>query len=1088
MADAKPDYCGFTVDELKEIVNSYKCRKGIDDDLEYIKNQNANQLIEVGLHVEVDAGLNSDDVADRRRYYGTNAKDIPDPPTFLELLWIALNDFTLIILIICAFVSMAINLTFHEDKSIAWIEGAAILSAVAISSLIAAYNDWEKEKKFVELSIDAQKDLRVIVRRDGQQKAILPGTVVVGDIVIIEPGMEVAGDGYVIDASMVSIDESSLTGESELQKKAVLDRCLELAEKARQDGVEAHNVVPSPILLAGTKVMQGTGAYIVLNVGKNGAIGMIEELCEDSEGEVTPLQMKLETIAENIGTFGLVSAIFTVAFMFIRFGIDLSRSSTGWDGERHPGELVGYVIIGVTIIVVAIPEGLPLAVTLSLAYSVRKMYNEQNFVRRLHACETMGNAQYICTDKTGTLTMNQMTLLNIWSGTENNLQDFVEHKTNKGDHYKNMIPNEELQDIFVNSLALNSTQDANFDHGNASEIALIRYITDCGVNLKYRRGSFRILQRKPHSSSRKRQSIIVEDPSSSTGKRLYMKGGAEIVLGCSTHMNLFNGEGVVEMDDDNRFKILDASNKMGEQALRCIAIAYKDIDDSYIEAEEDEHYVSDYENDGFTFVAICGIKDALRKGVKEAIDECTKAGVKVRMVTGDNMVTAKAIAKACGIWDNKKGEEQCMDGAKFWKEIGGVVDKPQELKDAVGLEKDIQEEEAGPKEDDHKTIGKPEAFKRIAVNLTVLARSRPEDKHALVTGLKDLGYVVAVTGDGTNDAPALSKADVGFAMNIAGTDVAKNASDIVILDDNFASIVTAIVWGRNIYDSIRKFLQFQLTVNIVAVVGVFIGAVILRQAIVNAVQMLWINLIMDCLASLALATETPNKDLLLDRKPQHRRDSIVSKKMFKHVVGHSLVQLVIVLWIVFVGDSFLPWGRDDGQANPDGTVISGRYFFVRTGEEDYIALEPELGPSAHFTYVFNIFVWLQIFNFVNARKINDEVNVLEGLGRSPLFLILLVVIMVLQWLFITFGDRAIGCVTGGLDKDGWIITLIISSISLPVSLVLKFLPEEALCPFNWGNVETDPLKNYEGTVTGMRRGSSRIKRFNSQIPKASIKK
>jgi len=308
------------------------------------------------------------------------------------------------------------------------------------------------------------------------------------------------------------------------------------------------------------------------------------------------------------------------------------------------------------------------------------------------------------------------------------------------------------------------------------------------------------------------------------------------------------------------------------------------------------------------------------------------------------------------------------------------------------------------------------------------------------------------------------------------------------LDDNFRSIITAIVWGRNIYDSIRKFLQFQLTVNVVAVVGVFIGACILRQAIVNAVQMLWINLIMDCLASLALATETPNKELLLSRKPQSRRDSIVSKKMFKHVVGHSIVQLVIILLIVFVGDSFLPWGRDDGQANADGTVISGRYFFVKTGEEDYIALEPELGPSAHFTYVFNIFVWLQIFNFINARKINDEVNVFEGLGRSQLFVVLIIVIMVLQYLFITFGDRAIGCVSHGLDQDGWVITIIISSISIPTSFVLKFLPEEALCPFSWGAVETDPLKNYEGTVTGMRRGSSRIKRFNSNIPKASIKK
>lgn len=588
----------------------------------------------------------------------------------------------------------------------------------------------------------------------------------------------------------------------------------------------------------------------------------------------------------------------------------------------------------------------------------------------------------------------------------------------------------------------------------------------------------------PFSSSRKRSSVVVEDAASATGKRVYLKGASELILNCCDKAHYFKDSELIDIDDSERNLIAKNINNMASNALRTIAIAYKDIDDSFAEAGEDEHYVKDFETSEFTLLAIVGIKDALRPGVKESIAECKKAGVKVRMVTGDNLVTAKAIAKNCGIWDENKGDSQIMEGPKFWKEIGGVVDKKQELAHNLdGLDGKIaeEEEEAQAKEDDGKTIGNPDEFKRIAYNLSVLARSRPEDKHALVTGLKDLGYVVGVTGDGTNDAPALSKADVGFAMGITGTDVAKNAADIIILDDNFSSIVSAIVWGRNIYDSIRKFLQFQMTVNVVAVVGVFIGACILRQALVNAVQMLWINLIMDTLASLALATETPDKVRLLSRKPYSRRDSIISKKMWKHIIGHSIVQLVVCLGIVFVGDGFLPWTRDDGQANPDGTVISGRYFFVRTGEPDYIDKQRTLGPSAHFTYVFNIFVWMQIFNFLNARKINDEVNILEGMHRSGLFIILIIIIGVLQVVFITFGGRAIGCVSFGLDKEGWVISLIIGAISLPTSMVLKALPEEALCPCQWGAKETDPLKDYENTVTGMRRAPSRAKSINRSI-------
>jgi Ca2+ transporting ATPase len=651
------------------------------------------------------------------------------------------------------------------------------------------------------------------------------------------------------------------------------------------------------------------------------------------------------------------------------------------------------------------------------------------------------------------------------------------------------IPHSETQDLFVNSICANSVADPNIMLGTASELALVRYLSNVGVDVVTIRQSHQFIALNPFSSKRKRTSVVVEDKKSKTGMYTYLKGASEYVTdSCNTIRNLNTGK-VSPIDETMREKINNGIIKMARTGLRTIAVAYKEQDGSYKKSVADDRGILDYETSGFTLLGIYGIQDVLRPGVKKAIEDCKKAGVRVRMVTGDNIVTARAIARACGIIsDSPDSNDLIMEGPEFMEQIGGLVERDEEPK-LAGLEGEIQEEE---QEADRKVVKNKNKFIEIASRLQVLARSRPEDKHALVTGLRQVGQVVAVTGDGTNDAPALAKADVGFAMGIAGTEVAKSACDIMIMDDNFCSIVQAIVWGRNVYDSIRKFLQFQLTVNVVAVVAVFIGAVILRQAVVNAVMMLWLNLIMDTLASLALATEEPNGPELLKRKPYMRDDYIISKKMFKHITGHSFVQLIVTMWLVFQGDKFLPWNRDDGQANEDGTVISGRYFFVRTGEPDYVELESELGPSAHFTYVFNIFVWMQIFNFMNARKINDEINILEGLGRSQIFCGIMAIICVLQILIITFGSRAIGCVQGGFDREAWTISIVVGAISLPVGLVMKMLSEELLCPCKWGAVETDPFKGYANSAVGMKRTGSSIRRMStnklSKSKKLSLKR
>lgn len=573
-------------------------------------------------------------------------------------------------------------------------------------------------------------------------------------------------------------------------------RYLEVKDEGDMEG----NTSPSCVLLSGTKIVNGEGKYLVISVGPYSAMGKIKELVNEDE-ETTPLQNKLETIARDIGNFGLISAIFTVVFLFIRFGIDLSRSSTGWDENRHPGELVSYIIIGITIVVVAIPEGLPLAVTLSLAYSVKKMLNENNLVRKLHACETMGGAQVICTDKTGTLTKNEMTLVEFWNGEHHKTFNTHEGATV---HYSEFVP-KDLENLFVNTICVNSSEDPDAKHGQATELAVLQYLKSCGIDCLRVRGSADLELKVPFSSSRKRSTVVVGESESKTKHRMYMKGASEYILASCSHIRYFTNKDSTPLKDEDHKKVDAAIYQMANSSLRTIGVAYKDVTEKeFANMEHDTRGVYNFEKDGWTLLGVYGIKDVLRPGVKQSIKLCKEAGVRIRMVTGDNKVTARAIAIECGILNEDNGDT-IMDGNDFYTQIGGVIDKPKEKK--LGLEGEIEEEEE-EEESDRKCVANKEKFLELAANLAVMSRSRPEDKHALVTGLRECGQVVAVTGDGTNDAPALTKADVGFAMGITGTDVAKGACDIVLLDDNFSSIITALKYGRNVFDNVRKFLQF----------------------------------------------------------------------------------------------------------------------------------------------------------------------------------------------------------------------------------------------------------------------------------------
>ena len=1044
---------GISVNTLKEIVNKWLQREHGSDDIDMVQEQGGVNWLEKGLNSSIKNGIDTSSLDDRKRFFGSNEKEKIRVKGFWELSWIALDDLILRILLVAGVASIIIHVIMEEDhRSTAWIEGFAILLAVVIVVFVTAYNDLKKEKEFQKLNEEAENGKKISVIRDGKEVDDLKiGQIVVGDLVIIKSGIEIPGDGIMISGFSVQVDESSMTGETKPMNKDTLERCLKKKDELFKKGVDkvAHHAIPSVVFMAGTKILNGTGLMMIINVGNNSSIGKIKDILTSGEEELTPLQLKLEKIARDIGIFGLISAVLIFIVLVIRLLIEGGQE----DWDRGSGEYIRdtleYFIIGITILVVAIPEGLPLAVTLSLAFSVNKMMEDKNLVRRLQACETMGGANIICSDKTGTLTRNEMYLTHFWNGKERTIFDPT---TDKGLPFADYIKGEEAIDLFKNTIALNSNEDPNKKDGNPTEMAILKYMKSCNFDVVDHRSKYHQVFQAVFSSDRKRMSTIVK---MDNGKHfIFMKGASEYMIEVCDEFLEFDTGNVLKMNYDLKNELEASVTAMATQALRTIGLCYKEIDLDEIDLEnKDQRGIFHFEKDGFTMEGNLCIKDIIRKEVPLSIKKCHKAGITVKMVTGDNKITARAIAKEVGIITPENEEKAIvMEGPDFLRLIGGVIcancrDKEGEC-DCVKNKQELDKPENKGKKIRKDTIEKQGEFDKIWRNLLVLARSRPEDKYALVIGLRERHNVVAVTGDGTNDAPALSKADVGFAMNIAGTEVAKQAADILIMDDNFASIVQAVKWGRNIYDSIRKFLQFQLTVNVVAVLTTFISAIILKEAILSAVQMLWINLIMDTLAALALATEPPSESLL-NRHPHGRNDYIISPLMMKHIVAQSLYQSAILFVLVFAGEHFLFDYIGDRQTLPgDKTIVNGRAV------DGYKRENWDNQFSVHYTYNFNIFVFLQLFNFINCRVLDDSFNVFKDITKSTYFLVILAIIFVLQILFLSLCGPAIRVVQWGLDPLSWLLCMVIGSTSLLIAFIFKFIPLEKILP-GGGNKEID---------------------------------
>uniref|UniRef100_A0A8C9P0A4 Calcium-transporting ATPase n=1 Tax=Spermophilus dauricus TaxID=99837 RepID=A0A8C9P0A4_SPEDA len=985
---------------------------------------------------------NPADLEKRRIVFGQNLIPPKKPKTFLELVWEALQDVTLIILEIAAIISLVLSfyrppgeqnelcgesVSSPDDEGEAeagWIEGAAILFSVIIVVLVTAFNDWSKEKQFRGLQSRIEQEQKFSIIRNGQLIQLPVAEIVVGDIAQIKYGDLLPADGILIQGNDLKIDESSLTGESDHVRKSL--------EK-------------DPMLLAGTHVMEGSGRMVVTAVGINSQTGIIFTLLgvhEDEEGkkkkgkkqgvpenrnkaktqdgvsfEIQPLnsqdgadneekekkvvkvpkkeksvlQGKLTRLAVHIGKAGLFMSALTVIILILYFVIDnFVIHRRPWLPECTPIYIqyfVKFFIIGITVLVVAVPEGLPLAVTISLAYSVKKMMKDNNLVRHLDACETMGNATAICSDKTGTLTMNRMTVVQAYIG---------------GTHY-HQIPSPDVflprvLDLIVNGISINSAYTSKIlppekegglarQVGNKTECALLGFVTDLKQDYQAVRSELpeeKLYKVYTFNSVRKSMSTVIRKPGG--GFRMFSKGASEIILRKCNRILDKKGEAMPFKNKDRDDMIRNVIEPMACGGLRTICIAYRDFDGEEPSWDNENEIVTE-----LTCIAVLGIEDPVRPEVPQAIANCKRAGITVRMVTGDNINTARAIATKCGILT--PGEDfLCLEGKEFNRLIRN---------------------EKGEVEQ--------EKLDKIWPKLRVLARSSPTDKHTLVKGIidstvGDQRQVVAVTGDGTNDGPALKKADVGFAMGIAGTDVAKEASDIILTDDNFSSIVKAVMWGRNVYDSISKFLQFQLTVNVVAVIVAFTGACITQDSPLKAVQMLWVNLIMDTFASLALATEPPT-DALLRRRPYGRNKPLISRTMMKNILGHAVYQLTVIFILVFAGEKFFD-------------IDSGRKAPLHSP------------PSQHYTMIFNTFVLMQLFNEINSRKIHGERNVFAGIYRNLIFCSVVLGTFVIQIFIVEFGGKPFSCTSLSLSQ--WLWCLFIGIGELLWGQIISAIPTKSL--------------------------------------------
>ncbi|CAM8969725.1 unnamed protein product [Rhodiola kirilowii] len=928
---------GIGPDELASVVCSH--------DTKTFKHYSGVEGIAREISVSLTDGVSAKDVPFRQNIYGYNRYVEKPSRSFWQFVWDALADLTLIILMVCAVVSIGVGIA-TEGWPKGMYDGLGIILSIFLVVMVTAISDYRQSLQFKDLDKE-KKNIMVHVTRDGSRQKISIYDLVVGDVVHLSIGDQIPADGLFISGYSLSIDESSLSGESE------------------PVNVDKNK----PFLLAGTKVQDGSGKMLVTAVGMRTEWGRLMVTLSEGGDDETPLQVKLNGVATIIGKIGLVFAILTFLVLTTRFLIEKAISGHIGDWSSNDAvKLLNYFAIAVTIIVVAVPEGLPLAVTLSLAFAMKKLMNDKALVRHLSACETMGSAGCICTDKTGTLTTNHMVVTKLWMCEDTQIVD------SGNPDMKSSIPTNVLP-ILLESIFLNTVSEVVHGKdgkrnilGSPTESAILEFGLLLEGDFNKIRQEFNIVKVEPFNSVKKKMSVLVSLPGG--GHRAFCKGASEIILRTCNKIINDNGE-VTSLTDRQQKNITDIINGFASEALRTLCLAFKDLDGTST--------VDDIPSDDYTLIAVVGIKDPVRPGVREAVQTCLAAGIVVRMVTGDNIHTAKAIARECGILTD---DGLAIEGPDFRNKS-------------------------------------PEEMKEIIPKLQVMARSLPLDKHTLVKQLRNtFKEVVAVTGDGTNDAPALHEADIGLAMGIAGTEVAKENADVIIMDDNFTTIVNVARWGRSVYINIQKFVQFQLTVNVVALMINFISACISGSAPLTAVQLLWVNMIMDTLGALALATEPPT-DRLMQRPPVGRNVSFITKTMWRNIIGQSIYQLSVLLVLTFRGKKILD------LTGSDATDVLN-------------------------TFIFNSFVFCQVFNEINSRDM-EKINIFSGMFDSWVFVGVMISTVAFQVIIVEFLGAFADTVP--LSWELWVASVVIGAAGLVVAVVLKCIPVEK---------QSTPPKQHDG--------------------------
>ncbi len=882
-------------------------------------------------------GLTQKEVEDSRSLHGENILTPPQKSSLWSQFLEKFEDPIIRILLVAWLLSMIIagvHCWGPEAKGFtAFLEPIGIFFAIMLASCVGFFFEVKANKAFDILNT-VNDDVLVKVIREGNICQVPKKEVVVGDIVVLETGEEIPADGHLLDAISLQVNESTLTGEPIISKTT------------NEEDFDSEATYPSNVVMRGTTVVDGHGVMEVDKVGDATGYGKVYEGSQIESDVETPLQIQLKGLANVISKAGYTIA--GVTFIALTAKLLFSDHFAAMSMMDIIAHILNYFMVAVTLIVVSVPEGLPMSVTLSLALSMNRMLKTNNLVRKMHACETMGATTVICTDKTGTLTQNQM---QVFQTQFYNLKDQV-------------LGDDELSNLIKEGISANSTAFLDFSEekvktlGNPTEAALLLWLNDQHQNYLELRENANVIDQLTFSTERKYMATIVHSPL--IGKRvLYVKGAPEIVLANSkrvaadtTYKSVEEYKPIIEK------QLHDYQN----QAMRTLGFAYQIIEDG----DEDAFFVDGrLHNVNLTYLGIVAISDPVRADVPPAVRACIEAGISVKIVTGDTPGTAKEIGRQIGIWTSNDTDQNIITGPAF------------------------------------EALSDQEALERV-LDLKIMCRARPTDKQRLVQLLQKRGAVVAVTGDGTNDAPALKAAQVGLSMG-DGTSVAKEASDITIIDNSFSSITRAVMWGRSLYRNIQKFLLFQLTINVAACLIVLFGSLLGTESPLTITQMLWVNLIMDTFAAGALASLPPNERVMKDKPRRSGKDGdfIITRPMTYRIFGVGCAFVVVLMALLF-------------------------YFHAEDG----------LTPH-DLSWFFSFFVMLQFWNMFNAKAFMEGCSAFANMGESKSFLFVAFLILVGQYLIVTFGGEMFSVIP--LSLRDWVMIIGSSSIVLWIGEICRLI-------------------------------------------------